>query len=479
MAGGDQQAVGTERADQRQVVGAPRPQARGRLDQRVLRDPGKDALGVAQQVAHPADGDGGVEADLGLGGAQHDPVRAGHQVERPAVDQRTHRPRGASGRRRDAARGAGSRPSPAGPGRAAPGAARRSAPPRRRGRCPPPARSRRRGGRRRRASRRPARPPPRCRRTPHRPARPRSAGRRGRTRLSTARSSGTDSPPRTSGPSPGSSRRSSRPVSRSTGGPAGPGARRGCRARRGRRSPWRRRSCRPCAARRGVRRRPRARRRRRASGRPTPTPSAEQLLLARPGLGHRGEHAARHPGGPGRGRRVEDGDPVAVLRGPPGAAQADHAGAHHQQLCRVLVHHLAPCAGMTRIRFDGRDPWIPSQPPVGAPVRHLIRTLRQTARPPLRATAYRRRPPTTAARARTRRRLALRARLADARLYLCTDARRSRGDLAEFADAALAGGVDIVQLRDKGPTGRSRRATSWRPWRCWPTPAPGTVRCSR
>ncbi|MBN0043878.1 thiamine phosphate synthase [Streptomyces actuosus] len=43
-----------------------------------------------------------------------------------------------------------------------------------------------------------------------------------------------------------------------------------------------------------------------------------------------------------------------------------------------------------------------------------------------------------------------RARLADARLYLCTDARRRQGDLAEFLDAALAGGVDIVQLRDKG-----------------------------
>jgi thiamine-phosphate pyrophosphorylase len=37
-------------------------------------------------------------------------------------------------------------------------------------------------------------------------------------------------------------------------------------------------------------------------------------------------------------------------------------------------------------------------------------------------------------------------------LYLCTDARRGRGDLAEFADAALAGGVDIIQLRDKGGT---------------------------
>jgi thiamine-phosphate pyrophosphorylase len=43
-----------------------------------------------------------------------------------------------------------------------------------------------------------------------------------------------------------------------------------------------------------------------------------------------------------------------------------------------------------------------------------------------------------------------RARLADARLYLCTDARRDRGDLAEFLDAVLAGGVDIVQLREKG-----------------------------
>jgi thiamine-phosphate pyrophosphorylase len=48
---------------------------------------------------------------------------------------------------------------------------------------------------------------------------------------------------------------------------------------------------------------------------------------------------------------------------------------------------------------------------------------------------------------------ALRTRLADARLYLCTGARRDRRDLAEFADAALAGGVDIVQLRDKGPDG--------------------------
>jgi thiamine-phosphate pyrophosphorylase len=44
-------------------------------------------------------------------------------------------------------------------------------------------------------------------------------------------------------------------------------------------------------------------------------------------------------------------------------------------------------------------------------------------------------------------------RLATARLYLCTDARRERGDFAEFADAALGGGVDIIQLRDKGSPG--------------------------
>ena len=41
-------------------------------------------------------------------------------------------------------------------------------------------------------------------------------------------------------------------------------------------------------------------------------------------------------------------------------------------------------------------------------------------------------------------------------LYLCTDARRDRGDLAEFADAALAGGVDIIQLRDKGSAGEQQ-----------------------
>ena len=44
----------------------------------------------------------------------------------------------------------------------------------------------------------------------------------------------------------------------------------------------------------------------------------------------------------------------------------------------------------------------------------------------------------------------LRERLADARLYLCTDARRAQGDLPRFLDAVLGAGADIVQLREKG-----------------------------
>jgi thiamine-phosphate pyrophosphorylase len=43
-----------------------------------------------------------------------------------------------------------------------------------------------------------------------------------------------------------------------------------------------------------------------------------------------------------------------------------------------------------------------------------------------------------------------RARLADARLYLCTNSRERQGDLEDFLDAVLAAGVDVVQLREKG-----------------------------
>jgi thiamine-phosphate pyrophosphorylase len=51
-----------------------------------------------------------------------------------------------------------------------------------------------------------------------------------------------------------------------------------------------------------------------------------------------------------------------------------------------------------------------------------------------------------------------RSRLADGRLYLCTDSRRRTGDLGEFLAAALSGGVDIVQLREKGLEAREELA---------------------
>jgi thiamine-phosphate pyrophosphorylase len=46
--------------------------------------------------------------------------------------------------------------------------------------------------------------------------------------------------------------------------------------------------------------------------------------------------------------------------------------------------------------------------------------------------------------------MSLDARLRLARLYLCTDSRQKQGDLADFLAAAFAGGVDIVQIRQKG-----------------------------
>ena len=44
----------------------------------------------------------------------------------------------------------------------------------------------------------------------------------------------------------------------------------------------------------------------------------------------------------------------------------------------------------------------------------------------------------------------IRDRLAQARLYLCVDARERQGDLPDFLDAVLGAGVDVVQLRQKG-----------------------------
>src|SRR6478609_4040751 len=95
-----------------------------------------------------------------------------------------------------------------------------------------------------------------------------------------------------------------------------------------------------------------------------------------------------------------------------------------------------PFAGMTRIRCDGKGRLAHSQsavqglPCCPTPYSGEGATVRRVHTPG--------------------------ERLATASLYLCTDARRERGDLAEFADAALAGGVDIIQLRDKGSAGEQQ-----------------------
>lgn len=49
-------------------------------------------------------------------------------------------------------------------------------------------------------------------------------------------------------------------------------------------------------------------------------------------------------------------------------------------------------------------------------------------------------------------------RLARARLYLCTDARAEQTDLPDFLEGVLAGGVDIIQLRQKGMEARAELA---------------------
>lgn len=46
--------------------------------------------------------------------------------------------------------------------------------------------------------------------------------------------------------------------------------------------------------------------------------------------------------------------------------------------------------------------------------------------------------------------MGLDTRMRLARLYLCTDAREEQADLPDFVAAAFAGGVDVVQIRQKG-----------------------------
>jgi thiamine-phosphate pyrophosphorylase len=105
---------------------------------------------------------------------------------------------------------------------------------------------------------------------------------------------------------------------------------------------------------------------------------------------------------------------------------------------------------MTRIRFDGRGRHDPLSAQCGLDSRadHFPPYLAAARQSGLTVSTSIHRPRRSDGVAQVDG-VAVRARLQDARLYLCTDARGARGDLAEFADAALAGGVDIIQLRDK------------------------------
>src|SRR5699024_158425 len=146
-------------------------------------------------------------------------------------------------------------------------------------------------------------------------------------------------------------------------------------------------------------------------------------------LGCGGEHARSPMGGTPGGGGIDDGDTVTDAAQVPGRRQADDSGPHHDD-----VH------GFSLRRQDPHQVWrsalMPSQPRSAAPAIFLYSTTVTTDTPPhadvsesLRASRQ--------------------GRLARASLYLCTDARSAQGVLAEFLDAAYAGGVDIIQLRDK------------------------------
>ena len=196
----------------------------------------------------------------------------------------------------------------------------------------------------------PAVRPPR----PGRPGRPpgstpaaRQAATRAATtaRLSTWWSSGRSTPPLTPG------RAGARP-------PGRPGRRAGRRPAPwpgGRRAPGRWRPGR-------TGRRPPAGSRRPGSGRPAPTAASRspakpgqarsggqveggQGLLAEVGLGHRGQHAGRRPGGAPAGLGIDQGHGQARTRGPPGHGQADDAAADHHDVVAAVRGHRAPHAG--------------------------------------------------------------------------------------------------------------------------------------
>ena len=137
-------------------------------------------------------------------------------------------------------------------------------------------------------------------------------------------------------------------------------------------------------------------------------------------------------------------------RRPPGAGQADHTAPRRST---VTMHHLTRSLRRhdpDQVRRSGsaRSPLSPRlRAPVRSPVAHRTPAAGRSRRVGGRA------------RNATERRCAP-AWTTPASTSAPTPA-RERGDLAEFADAALAGGVDIIQLRDKGAgrrAGGPRRA---------------------
>ena len=168
----------------------------------------------------------------------------------------------------------------------------------------------------------------------------------------------------------------------------------------------------------------------------------EQRALAELRLGDRREHARGDLPGAGIAGVEHDGAQAALGRAPR-ARQADRAATGDGDVKRTRGHcwTFPPYAGTTRIRFDGRRP--------AAALSARFAGSRSWA---CMVAAV----------------MSPRERLATARLYLVCDARP-----LGWLRAALRGGVDLVQLRDKTldddgivAAARAFRAAATRPARC-------------
>ena len=350
--------------DDRPVVGRAGPQARTRLDQLELGDPGQRLVGAPQELEHAAGGDRHVEALLLDGRADHQPaVRARHRVDLGRADHARGRQR-RTGSRRAAA---GSVPSPAAPGTRAASRHRRARPD-----SAPAASTTARAARRSPPSSSTASTPsgpvsnPSTRR-PRRSSPPAAVNaRRERAR------SGRAAPPggrrergcrrRRRGARPGSRRRHALPVQ-----PLGVEpqlaleARASAAAARPRRGRPRRSACRSRDSRSRCRTRLELRARTTGQARAPARFSSTSSALAEVRFGDRRQHARRHAGRAGCRARTPPAPRRAGRAGPRSSAAASPiapaptttASAVAAPLCPVSTV-ISPCAGITRIRFHGR-----------------------------------------------------------------------------------------------------------------------------